>query len=77
MFESTPVATEMHFSLLSKIVKETTAKHGQEEEEPINQPVSDDLEKCSVIELKDKLRAMNLPVSGRKAELIQRIREAK
>ena len=52
-------------------VKSATAK---EEEEEL---VDDNLEKCSVIELKDQLRAMNLPVSGRKAELIQRIRQAK
>lgn len=48
----------------------------QEEEEETEQ-VDDNLEKCNIIELKDKLRAMNLPVSGRKAELIQRIRNAK
>ena len=42
------------------IVKSTTAK---EEEEDL---VDDNLEKCSVIELKDKLRAMNLPVGGAK-----------
>lgn len=53
-------------------MKSTTAKEEEEEE-----LADDNLEKCSVIELKDKLRAMNLPVSGRKAELIQRIREAK
>lgn len=47
----------------------------QEEEE--TEQVDDNLEKCNIIELKDKLRAMNLPVSGRKAELIQRIRNAK
>lgn len=56
----------------NSIVKSTTAKEEEEEE-----LADDNLEKCSVIELKDKLRAMNLPVSGRKAELIQRIREAK
>ena len=49
----------------------------QEEEEEETEQVDDNLEKCNIIELKDKLRAMNLPVSGRKAELIQRIRNAK
>ena len=36
-----------------------------------------ELEKMTIIELKDKLRAMDLPVSGRKAELIDRIRNAR
>lgn len=49
----------------------------EDDEEEEEELADDNLEKCSVIELKDKLRAMNLPVSGRKAELIQRIREAK
>ena len=50
---------------------------GIQEEEEETEQVDDNLEKCNIIELKDKLRAMNLPVSGRKAELIQRIRNAK
>lgn len=49
----------------------------EDDEEEEEELVDDNLEKCSVIELKDQLRAMNLPVSGRKAELIQRIRQAK
>ena len=39
---------------------------------------SDDgkLEEFTVAELKDRLRAANLPVSGRKAELIERLRHS-
>lgn len=57
--------------------EEDDEEEDDEEEEEEEELADDNLEKCSVIELKDKLRAMNLPVSGRKAELIQRIREAK
>lgn len=32
-----------------------------------------DLSSCTVVQLKEKLRAAGLPVSGRKAELIERL----
>ena len=34
---------------------------------------SEDLSKCTVVELKARLKAAGLPVSGRKAELIDRL----
>ena len=37
---------------------------------------SDDLSSYTVVQLKDKLRAAGLPVSGRKAELIERLNNA-
>ena len=33
----------------------------------------DDLSRCTVVELKEKLRAAGLPISGRKAELVERL----
>ena len=52
-------------------VKDPEEEDDEEEEE------DEELEKLSVIELKDKLRQMNLRVTGKKVELVQRIREAK
>ena len=37
---------------------------------------SEDLSKFTVVQLKEKLRAAGLPVSGRKAELIERVMTA-
>ena len=48
----------------------------EEEEESTGAEV-DNLESLTVIELKEELRKMDLPLSGRKAELIKRIRDAK
>mmetsp|Transcript_15104 Transcript_15104/g.36998 ORF Transcript_15104/g.36998 Transcript_15104/m.36998 type:complete len:129 (-) Transcript_15104:6-392(-) len=48
----------------------------EEEEEGLNETTSDsleDLEKLTIPLLKEKLRAMELPVGGKKAELVQRI----
>ena len=33
----------------------------------------EELSKCTVVQLKERLRAAGLPVSGRKAELIERL----
>mmetsp|Transcript_19734 Transcript_19734/g.35053 ORF Transcript_19734/g.35053 Transcript_19734/m.35053 type:complete len:224 (+) Transcript_19734:82-753(+) len=48
----------------------------EEEAEAESCEIDDDLEGCTVSALKGHLRARSLPVSGKKAELIERLREA-
>ena len=43
---------------------------------PANKMISDPIEKKSVSELKELLRAKKLPVGGRKSALVKRLKEA-
>ena len=57
--------------------EETPAEEDTEEEAPAEEPSSDDVDYSSmtVAELKDLLKAAGKPVSGKKAELIERLQE--
>ena len=57
--------------------EETPAEEVTEEEAPAEEPSSDDVDYSSmtVAELKDLLKAAGKPVSGKKAELIERLQE--
>ena len=57
--------------------EETPAAEVTEEEAPAEEPSSDDVDYSSmtVAELKDLLKAAGKPVSGKKAELIERLQE--
>ena len=57
--------------------EETPAKEGAEEEAPAEEASSDDVDYSSmtVAELKELLKAAGKPVSGKKAELIERLQE--
>ena len=57
--------------------RETPAEEVTEEEAPAEEPSSDDVDYSSmtVAELKDLLKAAGKPVSGKKAELIERLQE--
>ena len=57
--------------------EETPAEEVTEEEAPAEEPSSDDVDYSSmtVAELKDLLKAAGKPVSGKKAELIERLHE--
>lgn len=57
--------------------EETPAEEVTEEEAPAEKPSSDDVDYSSmtVAELKDLLKAAGKPVSGKKAELIERLQE--
>ena len=47
----------------------------QEEEEEDDASVSEDLSLLTVVQLKERLRGLGLPVSGRKQELIDRLND--
>lgn len=55
--------------------KGSKADSGETPEKSLKLDVSEDLEKLTVVKLKELLRAKKLPVSGRKAELINRLKE--
>ena len=57
--------------------EETPAEEVTEEEAPAEEPSSDDVDYSSmtVAELKDLIKAAGKPVSGKKAELIERLQE--
>ena len=66
---------EFEAELEREIVEAVPADNGEAEEKADNDEDEADLGALTVVELKERLRSKGLPVSGRKAELIERLQQ--
>lgn len=66
---------EFEAELEREIVDAVQPDNGEAEENADNDEDEADLGALTVVELKERLRSKGLPVSGRKAELIERLQQ--